>query len=394
MKILKYGQQCDIAAQVKQIGYGLKNNHVYVLSTPDPLEHIAAYLAWKEHGGNIFVKSPWLTPVQEAHIMSRLAETEVENAVLFNTSGTTNLPKLVVNHTQQLDQALKSSTAVQGWNKNTNFLNFLPAFVSGFWHMVLPALVQHDCTITLGSRDTAQTDLADTDTNLVNIVPGLMDQFRFHGVKVDFSHYEGIGCGASQVRPEHYQWVFNNGGRKFLHQYGATEVVSIPLARITTEPDMSDWFNFKLLVDGEAKLVNNELWISGPSVCSNYCDLTHEGTWYKTGDLFEQTGDLIRFTGRTNEVLKLNGYQCNLLDIETVAENNTSLGECQAIIRHSLGSDWIELFYTNPQATIDRNQLKSQFKDLLPKYSIPKKYTLIEKIPKNSLGKKLRHKNV
>jgi hypothetical protein len=59
-----------------------------------------------------------------------------------------------------------------------------------------------------------------------------------------------------------------------------------------------------------------------------------------------------------------------------------------AIVRHSHGSDWIELRYTGNEP--DKNRMKEVLKDLLPDCNIPRKYTRVEEIPVNALNKKIR----
>jgi hypothetical protein len=77
--------------------------------------------------------------------------------------------------------------------------------------------------------------------------------------------------------------------------------------------------------------------------------------------------------------------------VENVVEQQTDLGECLAVTRQTLGSDWIEVLYTNKNATINKKQFSEQFKSMLPKHSIPRKYTYVNEIVKNALGKKIRH---
>ena len=78
--------------------------------------------------------------------------------MLFNTSGTTGFPKLIIHTRKQFDSIARMSTQALGWNSSTRYLNFAPAFTAGFWLIVIPALVKHGAELLLGSRETAVQD--------------------------------------------------------------------------------------------------------------------------------------------------------------------------------------------------------------------------------------------
>lgn len=389
MKIFKNNQLCDISQLIVQAKQQLANESVYILSTHNHLEHFAAYLAWREVGGNIFVKSPALPPEQDDHVMQQVLDMVVTNSILFHTSGTSSgRPKVVINTLRQLEQAATLSTAGLQWNTDSHFMNFLPAFTSGFWHIVMPAVVKFDCPITLGRKETVVADLANPAANRTILVAGLINMLAARNISVDLSHFDTVGVGASAVDQRHAEYVLGNGAKNFAHLYGATEIGSPILSRIT---DCIGDHNEYLELNDCTQLVDNELWVKGASVCENYQDFLHDGEWFRTGDLWESQGNLIKFAGRSSDVVKINGYQCNLQQIETVMEQRTPLGECLARPRQTLGTEWIELLYTSPLNDVNKHQIKSQVESVLTLHSIPKKYTRVNEIPKNSLGKKIRY---
>lgn len=391
MKILKNSSPININDRVNHYKKLLKDTRICMIDSLDHTEHISMYIAWKEVGGNIFVKSPLLSSYENEELNKKLSNMEVNNSVLFQTSGTTGLPKIVVHTEQQMNQAALMSEQNMGWDSNTIWLNFLPAFVSGFWHLVIPALVKHNSTVVLGSKQTAIQDLS-LDSNLTFLVPAMLDQLKRMNATIDLSKFNMIPTGASQVLRRHAEYVFSNGAKVFGHMYGQTETCSPILGRTTTHlDDFVEYLNLKSVAETESKLVNGELWIRGKSICENYKDFNYEGDWLKTGDMWEQDGDLIKFVGRNNDIVKVNGFQCSLLAIENAAEEKTSLGEVMAKCRNSMGSDWIELYYTNKETKVNKKELYQKFESFIPKYSIPLKYTYIESIPRNSLGKKVRN---
>lgn len=391
MKIILDQELCDLTEHCQRAEKNLREQDMYVLCSNDYLDHVAAYLVWLNQGGNILVKAPGLPVEQDHSLMSKANEYSLRDSVVFHTSGTTGFPKLVVNHLQQIRQASEMSTQALDWNSKTNFLTFVPPYTSGFWHIILPATVAHSSTLTIGRRTHVIADINHSDCNATILVPGLINRLRTQQEFVDLSKYQVVGVGASQVNQTHVQYVFDRGAQTLAHLYGSSEIASPLLSRTTTHcHDHNEWLNLPCHGQNQTKIVDQELWVKGKSVCSNYQDFEHHDEWILTGDLWEQDHNLIRFVGRSNDLVKINGFKTNLLFIESIIEERSDLGECQAIPRHTAGSDWIELLYTNPLARPDRNVMSHKLKSVLSTCNIPKKYTLVDQIEKNNLGKKIR----
>ena len=367
MQILKNGHNVS-PNKVNDFKIKLRSESCVTLESMDHLEHISAYLAWKEVGGNIFVKSPLLPKLQKEHVDKELSKLNLKNNIVFHTSGTTGYPKLVVQDEKFIDNTEKLSTDLLGWHKDTRYFNIVPPFVSGFWHIILSAFVKNDATLILSSRETLAQDFS-YKPNLTLWVPGIIDQMRSRNIKPPLQMFEQIMCGASQVLPRHAQFCFDNGCSVFHHSYGSTETGSPILAHKSFE--MNDNINCLELTD-KAKLVNDELIYDGIS----------------TGDLFDTVNGMIRFRGRTNDLAKINGYMCSLLLIENTLEE-LNLGETIAVVKNKMGTDYIELYHTegNPDVTY----IKEKLLPLVPECAIPLKYSKVESIPKNALNKKTRY---
>lgn len=394
MRIIRKDLLCNISEQVKESKKKLQDNNIFVVSSIDHIDHIAAYIAWKEVGGNILIKNPHMPKEISEFVDQKILNFEYENSIIFLTSGTTGFPKTIVDTNKQFESLIKVATDSMGWNSGSKWLNVFPAFTSSFWHMVIPCLVEYDASIVLGSKQTVLEDIKQ-DVNLSAFVPGMIDNLRLSKVPIDLSKLDNFFSGASAVLKRHVEFVFEKGLRRFTQLYGATETMTPFLMRTTTEPDeFCEYLEFTPL-NGETQiqLVDGELWVKGPTICENFKQLDHFGDWLKTGDLWEQTNDLIKFVGRKNDIVKVNGFQTNLLMIESVSEDRTDLGETLALVRSSFGTEWIELLYTNKNFEIDKNKLKEIFEPILSKCCIPKKYTYIESIPRNPTGKKVRNFN-
>jgi acyl-coenzyme A synthetase/AMP-(fatty) acid ligase len=390
MKIIKDGVVCDLTSRIKYAESKLLSEKIYILDSDYHEDHIAAYLAWKSVGGNIFIRSSLLPKEQCEFLNKEIKKLNVSNSIMMHTSGTTGFPKIVINHERQIAQAIKMSTSVLGWGKDTKFLNFLPPFTSGFWHIVLPEIIHHNCELILGNKNNI-ADSFDLNVNLTVLVPALVDLINARKIPVNFDKFQKLLLGGAQVLNRHAEFIFNNSARSLVHAYGTTEICSPILCRETNhKDDFVEYIELSPHADAKSKLVNGELYIAGDSLCSNYTDFKHEDEWFITSDIWEQKDNLIKFVGRSNEIIKINGYQCSLLLVEKIAEEKTNLGESLAVLRNSIGTDWVELYYTNKNE-INVKELKEIFKDFLVPCNIPRKYTYIDQLPRNGLGKKIRN---
>jgi len=393
MKITQHSNAVSLCSTVNTYKELLVNNELCVLSSINHIDHIAAYLAWCEVGGNIFIKSPLLPIEQSSFLDKKIKGYSLHNSIIFHTSGTTGIPKLVIHTRKQFDQMIRMSTGAMGWNTHTKFLNFIPAFTSGFWHIIIPCLVKYDCEITLGKRETIVDDLK-LDHNLTLLVPAMVDHLRTKQASIDLSQFNKICLGASQVLSRHVEYVFSNRAQTVCHMYGSTEFGSPILKRDSSHPDdFSTYLDLTPMSDAAFSISStNQLLIKGDSLCENIKEFDFDGEWFNTNDLWEIRQDnKIVFLGRSNDIVKVNGYQCSLLLIENIIEGFTDLGETLAVPRSSLGTDWVEIFYTNKNSRIKKHALKEMLKSKLPSCNIPRRITYVDAIPKNSLGKKIRN---
>lgn len=394
MKLIVNNQLCDISEKVKEYKKELKNNHIFTISSLDPLDNIACYVAWKEVGGNILVKSPFLPKEQSEYVDKKIKTYEYENFISFLTSGTTGVPKIIVYTPKQLENIEKLPKDVYNWNSSTSMLSIqVPTFSSGFWHMFILPLVKYNSKMVFTSKETFLEDMNQQDVNTGLFAAPLLEQLRISNVKIDFSKFDMVCTGASKVTDEISKYVFDQGGKCINNIYGTTETAVPILNKLSYDLDgFNEYLEIKPnVINSQFKLVDDELWISGPSICENIYECNHSGDWIKTGDLWEQQGNLIKFIGRTSEFEKINGYKTSLLLIEKITQEYSDLGETLAKVNTKWGGNYVELFYTNKNSKIDKNKLKSIFEPFLSKHSIPRKYTYIESIPRTALGKKIRY---
>ena len=156
-----------------------------------------------------------------------------------------------------------------------------------------------------------------------------------------------------------------------------------------------------LILDSKERLlpigVHGEIVVSGDSVGNGYInDITSTNIFfkkinnelsYKTGDIGYYTNDgLICFVGREDFQIKVNGYRIEIEEIEKNILKLKYVSNCVIkIIENELKKEIVAVLELNEEVTIKK--IKEELQNLLPKYMLPNKFYIVDKIPINSNGK-------
>ncbi len=378
----------------------LVNNHYINLLSHAHEDHMAAYLAWLEVGGVILINNPYNPKEMQEQTIAQMDAMEfTEPSICFLTSGTTGFIKIVVHTESSIQHIAKVARCIPGWEPNDKLVSIMPAFTSGFWHFQLWPAIQENLnkTITMIPVDVNPAGLGNT----LLTSPGQVDKARMlFGDKLDYSGYY-VCCGASQVLNRHIEEVFSRGAHGFGKTFGATETGAPSLIGMTDLPPSKYEFAdcYKLEAIGglyDLKLVDNELWIRSDGLCQNKHEFDLVDDWMNTHDCFEFVegqDNLMRFTGRKSDSVKMNGFIANLLEVENIMEAEFNCGTIMVKKHNRLGSDFLEVQYTNKDWKPKPDIIEEVLRDKMSKCCIPKKFTYIEDVPRTSMGKKKRNLN-
>ena len=131
---------------------------------------------------------------------------------------------------------------------------------------------------------------------------------------------------------------------------------------------------------------NSEIILSGKSVFNGYLNSNMTITKYKTGDYGFFKDGLLYFNGRRDDTIKLNGYRINLNDIKNNILNIE--GVIDAIV-YTRKKDKKIIRIESKVVLIDKRiDVKKELSLLLPKYMVPKKIYIVDKINLNNNMKK------
>ena len=134
--------------------------------------------------------------------------------------------------------------------------------------------------------------------------------------------------------------------------------------------------------------------IKGPQVFLEYWnqqrtteDSFFEG-WFKTGDVAEVVDGYYKILGRDSvDIIKSGGYKISALEIEDVLLRHPMIKECAVvgIADQKWGEVVAVALCSNEDLTLEEIQTWSL--DFLSGYKVPRKLKILDKLPKNAMGK-------
>lgn len=190
-----------------------------------------------------------------------------------------------------------------------------------------------------------------------------------------------------------------------LERFGMTEIgvgTSNPLAPAGRRPGTVGL----PLPTVKTRVVDDELWIAGPSVFAGYHDkaeatreaFVDEGDtrWFKTGDTVAIEPDgVVRILGRTSvDILKSGGYKLSALEIEEALREHPAIAEVAVV--GVPDPDWGDRVVACVVAREGRSDecsedaVRTFAKERLAPYKVPKTVVQMAALPRNAVGKVLK----
>lgn len=182
---------------------------------------------------------------------------------------------------------------------------------------------------------------------------------------------------------------------KVFNVYGPTEA-SICTSIYQIQNDSSKAYIGKPLNNIGYSVENGELLISGVGLAKGYTNaqLTQEKffikegiRYYRTGDLVEQENDNYLFLGRNDDQIKHKGKLINLQEIAHQACSHP-------LIADAFGFYDQKFIYLIAQTQLTEKEIQEYLKQKLPKYMLPHKIVIKDKIFRNSSDKINKQKNL
>jgi malonyl-CoA/methylmalonyl-CoA synthetase len=115
-------------------------------------------------------------------------------------------------------------------------------------------------------------------------------------------------------------------------------------------------------------------------------------SWFKTGDIAVIEAGYFKILGRDSvDIIKSGGYKISALEIEEVLRKNPAVKDCGVV--GIADPEWGELVVAAvvPNGILDTNEIYIWMRGQMPAYKIPRKYLILDELPRNTMGKVVKN---
>ncbi|MDX4067257.1 fatty acid--CoA ligase family protein [Aliarcobacter skirrowii] len=328
------------------------------------------------------------------NMIDNLIEKNSSGLILFS-SGSTGKPKVMIHNLDTLIDSFKDKK-----EKSMNMLVFLMFDHIGGLNTVFNALCMGACLIIPKIKD-AKTICELIEKYKIMALPSSPTFLNLILISEEYKNYDLSSLRmityGTETMPQSLllklKEVFPKV--KFLQTFGTSET-----GISTTSSKSSNSLFMKLEdINGEYKIVENELWLRSKTQVLGYLNasmdsFTSDG-WFKTGDLVEVDGEYIKIIGRAKEVINVGGQKVLPAEVESIILEMEEISDCMvygeknAITGQTVVCDVV----LNKNIENIKKRVRVFCKDRLDAYKIPTKVNVVDKTNFSDRFKKIRRKD-
>lgn len=339
------------------------------------------------------------------------------NAMILYTSGTTNKPKGVVTTHANIEAQISSISTAWKYAPTDHTLCVLPLHhVHGIINVV-SATLWNGGTVAFLSSFSVEGIFAcflEGEVNVFMAVPTiyfklisgweLLDEGQQLHIKNALKQFRLMVCGSAALPVSVMKQWEKVSGHVLLERYGMTEI-GMGISNPYEGERKAGYIGKPLpglavrLVDDAMQLVAagepGEIHIKGKTVFKEYWnkpeatakEFTSDG-WFKTGDVAVVEDGYYRILGRSSvDIIKSGGYKLSALEIEEVLRSYPAIADCAVV--GIPDDEWGELVVAAvvPSGDLDQQALNTWMRTQMASYKTPRKYMLVDALPRNAMGK-------
>lgn len=327
------------------------------------------------------------------NMIDNLREKNSSGLILFS-SGSTGKPKAMVHNLDTLIDSFKDKK-----EKSMNMLVFLMFDHIGGLNTVFNALCMGACLIIPKIKD-AKTICELIEKYKIMVLPSSPTFLNLILISEEYKNYDLSSLRmityGTETMPQSLllklKEVFPKV--KFLQTFGTSET-----GISTTSSKSSNSLFMKLEdINGEYKIVENELWLRSKTQVLGYLNasmdsFTSDG-WFKTGDLVEVDGEHIKIIGRAKEVINVGGQKVLPAEVESIILEMEEISDCMVYAEQNAitGQTVVCDVVLNKNIENIKKRVRVFCKDRLDAYKIPTKVNVVDKTNFSDRFKKIRKK--
>lgn len=213
-------------------------------------------------------------------------------------------------------------------------------------------------------------------------------------------------CGAATLAPEIATRVHDKLGIELAQGYGLTETAGT----VTFEPNARarpgsvgtalDHVQIRI-IDGDVDAEPGdpgEIWVKGDCVFSGYwgseesnSELFAEDGWFRTGDIgvFD---DRLYLVGRQTDMINVSGFKISPVEVELTLQKHPAVSDSLVVGEPDDRTGERVVAYVVPAngTQIEAAALQGHVRESLARYKVPKAVYVVEDLPANIIGKRVR----
>jgi malonyl-CoA/methylmalonyl-CoA synthetase len=344
------------------------------------------------------------------------------DAMILYTSGTTNKPKGVVTTHLTIDTKVESLISAWLWDASDTILCVLPLHhVHGIINVVC-------CSMAAGatcefvnsfSAPAIYAMFMEGKINVFMAVPTIYYKLITHwesllpdeqsSIYTALQKFRLMVCGSAALPISVMQKWETISGHLLLERYGMTEIgmaisnpymgerrpgfVGVPLPGVDVRLVDENYNEVEVGTLGEivvkGKTVFDRYWQRPEATLDSFTS----DNWFKTGDVAIVENGYYRILGRNSvDIIKSGGYKISSLEIEEVLRTHSTVSDCAVVGIEDV--EWGELIVaclvlneSTLSIEFDATELDAWMKENIAPYKRPRKYLVVEDLPRNAMGK-------
>jgi malonyl-CoA/methylmalonyl-CoA synthetase len=334
-------------------------------------------------------------------------------AQLAYTSGTTGRPKATPLTHANLLSSIHAAMFAWRWSEEDLLVHALPLSHGHGLSGVLASLIAGSRAVIHDRFDPERLCRAieDLRATVVFAVPTIYQRLlEWESIgRIDFSSVRLPVSGSAALSPHLAHRCVEVLGQLPLERYGTTESglnlsnpyegprkpgsVGLPLPGV----EVALVKEGRPVSDG----VDGEIVVRGPQVFSGYwhtdragTDTFYPGGWFRTGDIgrVDPADGYISITGRSKELIISGGLNIYSREIELVLEEHPSVRNAAVVgVPSERWGEEVTAFLVPAEGRrIDLDELTLHLRERVAGYKCPKRFIVVEALPRNAVGKVVR----
>ncbi|GAC1593526.1 MAG: acyl-CoA synthetase [Acidimicrobiales bacterium] len=332
-------------------------------------------------------------PGLEASALDR--STPGDPAMLGYTSGTTGRPKgAILSHGNLLSSAAALQLAWR-WDRSDRLILALPLFHMHGLGVGVHGTLLAGASMVLLPRFDVDAVIDAVDEHQATMFFGVPTMYARLAASPRLSELGSLRLcvsGSAPLPPELFARIRSASGQDVLERYGMTETV-MNLSNPYDGERRPGSVGFPL-PGVEMRLLDGEILLRGPNVCSGYwrdeaaTAAAFTDGWFRTGDVAEvDTDGYVRIVGRNKELIISGGFNVYPREVEEALLDHPAVRE--AAVAGTPDPEWGEIVTAfvvlDHSATAD--ELIAHTTDRLAPYKRPRRVHMVKSLPRNAMGK-------